>query len=146
MFSSVGGWIVKDTDAISGVESATHQRFSSFFMRSQLSTASLTTPRFTVSILAVPWPVRRSGNCYCSLLESALLEVTRHFTGFKSVTKTFELFFCPESLFKVIHNRQNITFREHHFPVILQGCFFLHSCLEIYFWTNVATSWCGGQE
>lgn len=118
MLSSVGGWIVKDTDSISGVESATHQRFASLSMRSPLSTASLTTTRFTVSLLAVPRPVRRSGNCYCSLLESALFEVTRHFTGLKSVTKTFE------SLLKVTHNRQNIIFREHHFPVILQGCFF----------------------
>lgn len=132
---------MKDTDSISGVESATHQRFASLSMRSPLSTASLTTTRFTVSLLAVPRPVRRSGNCYCSLLESALFEVTRHFTGLKSVTKTFE------SLFKVTHNRQNIIFREHHFPVILQGCFFcLHSCHEIYFWTTAATSWCGGQE
>lgn len=140
MFSSVGGWVVKDTDSISGVESATHQRFSSLFH--EIPTVNgishhnkVHCQRFSSSLTCL----EVIGNCYRSLLEGALFEVTRHFTGLKSVTKTLELF-CPESLFKVTHNRQNIIFREHHFPVILQGWFFFSSSFLSW---SLFLDWCG---
>lgn len=83
--------MLKDADSISGVASATQQRLSGFLTRSPLPLASLTTRRFAVEHFSFSSLTSRErpGNCYCGLLEGALFEATRHFTGSKSVTQTF---------------------------------------------------------